>query len=135
MKSFFLTSMILILAPTLIFLPVYALLIYTSVTNVKDYSADIQGQWNAYQYYYENKLIGCNSDVWMSVTIDDKSITVDGTVLPQAESDYTWINGTSLKYEANGETFTFLLTFDSNNNLKIVVEGTPYIIMLRKSEG
>ena len=134
MKNFFLTTIILILAPLLIFVPVYILLIYTANTNVKDYSDDILGRWSAYQYYYENQRVACNADIWMSMEIDDKTIVVDGTILPQAESDYTWGSNASINYNASGTACTFLISFDSNGNLKIIVDGTSYIILLRKSE-
>lgn len=135
MKSFLLKTLILILVPTIIFVPVYAILISASITNSKDYSEIVQGQWNVFQYYYENQRIACNADIWMTVKFDDKSIVVDGTVLPKTETEVTWISSSSLKYDVDGETYTFLLSFDSNDNLKIVVDGTSYIILLRKSEG
>lgn len=133
MKNFLLTTLVLVLVPTIIFVPVYALLIYNFKVNVKDYFNDVQGRWNALQYYYENQRVACDEDVWMLITFDEDAILVDGTILPEIESTCIW-NGSSLSYEVDGATTTFLLSFDSNNNLKIVVDDTPYIIILRKSE-
>ena len=135
MKKILLTSLILVLVPTLVFLPVYIFLIHTAVFGAKDYSEDIQGKWSAFQYYYESERVACNDENYMSITFDGDTIAVDGTVLPEVETEFTWNGGASLSYDAGGESFTYLLSFDNNNNLKIIVDGTSYIILLRRSEG
>ena len=135
MKRFLLTSLILILVPTMLFLPVYLYLVVYSIENAQDYSDDVQGEWSAFQYYYESQRVACNDEKYMSITFEDNTITIEGTVLPETETGFTWQGGTSLTYTADGTTYTYLISFDSNNNLKIVVDGTSYIIMLRRSGG
>lgn len=132
MKRFLLTTAILIAIPTLIFIPSYAIMIYSATVNAKDYSEDILGQWTAIQYYYDNQLTVCNDQVGMSVTFDGSTIVVEGNVLPQTRSSYAMESGTSLSYQVDGETYTFLLSFDSFGHLVAIVDGTPYIIFLRK---
>lgn len=133
MKKIFITTLVLILVPTLIFVPVYALLIYTYTTNIKDYSDDVLGRWDAYQYYYDNERVACNENTWMSIDIGNDYIIIDGTILPKTDSTYSWSSGTSFNFDTNGETTTFFLSFDAQNNLKIIVDDSNYIIMLRKN--
>ena len=133
-KSLIITSLILILVPSLIFLPVYFYLVHTSTVNAKDYRDDLQGSWSAFQYYHESERVACNDEEYMRINIDGETITVEGTVLPETTSHITWDSGTSFTYEtAEGESFTYLLSFDSGSNLKIIVDGTSYIILLRRS--
>ena len=135
MKKVLITSAILILVPTLIFLPVYLYLYFTSVANAHDYMDDVRGQWSAIQYYHGKDRVACNDESYMNITFEDDRIAVDGTVLPEADTDCIWESGTTLSYEVNGEKFTYLISFDNNNNLKIIVDGTSYIILLRRSGG
>jgi len=135
MKKLVLTSLILILVPTLLFLPAYGYLIYTANTNAHDYKEDVQGQWEAIQYYYGKDRVACKDDIWMKITFDEDTIVIDGTVLPATESKLFWESGTSLSFEANGEKMLYLLSFDAQNNLKIIIDGTPYIIVLRRIGG
>ena len=132
MKRLLLTTVILIAIPTLVFIPSYAILAYNVKVNAKDYSEDIKGQWTANQFYYDNQLTVCNDEVGMNVTFDGETIVVEGNILPHASSKYEMLNGTSLSYEADGVTYTYLLSFDTFNNLVVIVDGTPYIIFLRK---
>ena len=132
MKRFFLTSLILILVPTLLFLPLYCYLLYTSVVEAEDYSEVVEGKWDAFQYYYGNERVVCKDETYLSITFAGDTITVEGTVLPEYKGAFTWDGGTSLSYEVGGESYVYLLSFDTNNNLKIIVDDTPYIILLRK---
>lgn len=133
-KNLIITSLITILVPSLIFLPVYFYLVYTSAANAKDYSDELQGSWSAFQYYHESQRVACNDEEYMHINIEGDTITVEGTVLPETASAITWNSGTSFTYRtAEGESFTYLLSFDSANNLKIIVDGTSYIILLRRS--
>ncbi len=135
MKKILLTSIILILVPTLIFLPAYIFLIHTTAANAKDYSEDIQGQWEAIQYYHENERVACKDGIWITITFEGNRIKIDGTVLEKTEAEFTWEGGTALSFEAQGEKVMYLLSFDNNGNLKIVIDNTPYIIILRSSGG
>ena len=135
MKKLVLTSLILILVPTLFFTPVYIHLIVSSLENVHDFTEDVQGGWTAIQYYHGSERVACNEEHHISISFEGDVITVSGNVLPESRTAFSWIDGTTLTYEVNGETFTYLLSFDANNYLKIIVDGTSYIILLRRSEG
>ena len=134
-KRIILTSLILVLVPTLLFTPFYIYLISFSLDNTRDFSEDIQGQWTAIQYYHGSERVACNENNHISLSFDEGIITVSGNVLPETKTAFSWVDGTTLTYETGGEQFTYLLSFDANDHLKIIVDGTPYIILLRKSEG
>ncbi len=132
-KKIILTTLILILVPTVIFAPVFGLLIYTATNNAKNYVDEVMGNWTAIQYYYEKERIVCNEDNFINVNFGDETIAIEGTVLKEVETTFTKESGTMLSYEVEGEKYTFILSFDVNNNLKIVIDGTSYIILLRRS--
>ena len=135
MKKILFTSLIIVVVSCVIFVPVYLLLIHTASTNVVDYSADIQGKWNAYQYYYDKDRVVCNDEIWMTLEIVDDEITIKGTVLQEVNCNFNWLNGTSLSYSFGEENTTFYLSIDENDNLKITIAEDSYIILLRRAEG
>lgn len=57
MKKILFASIILVLIPTIIFVPIYALMFHTANSNVKNYTEDIIGNWEAFQYYYESERV------------------------------------------------------------------------------
>lgn len=134
-KKIILTSLIIILIPFILFLPPYVALIYSTTVNSVDYSADIPGKWDAYQYYYESQRIACNEETWMSLTVENNKLTLEGTVLPETECEFKWLSGTSISYESNEKINVFHLSIDEKGNLKLVTENDGYVIMLRKSKG
>lgn len=134
-KKILLTSLMLILVPALMFVPMYAVMIYTANTGLEDYSDDVLGQWDAFQYYYENERFVCGDGNNMCITITEENICIDGTVLSPVDTTYSWISGTALSYEADGQSVTLFLSFDTRNNLKINVGDSSYIILLRKNAG
>lgn len=135
MKRLLLTSLVLVLISALLFAPVYGLLIYTVNNNAVDYSGEVGGSWKVFQYYKGNERVVCNEEVYMNLTLTEDTILVEGTVLPEVDTSYTWNNGTSFSYECEGSTMTFFLSFDTNNNLKITTSDSEYILLLRRQEG
>lgn len=135
MKRILLTSLVLVLISALLFAPVYGLLIYTVNNNAVDYSGEVGGSWKVFQYYKGNERVVCNEEVYMNLTLTEDNILVEGTVLPEVDTSYTWNTGTSFSYECEGSTMTFFLSFDTNNNLKITTSDSGYILLLRRQEG
>ena len=135
MKRILLTSLVLVLISALLFAPVYGLLIYTVNNNAVDYSGEVGGSWKVFQYYKGNERVVCNEEVYMNLTLTEDNILVEGTVLPEVDTSYTWNNGTSFSYECEGSTMTFFLSFDTNNNPKITTSDSGYILLLRRQEG
>ena len=135
MKRILLTSLVLVLISVLLFAPVYGMLIYTVNHNAVDYSSEVGGNWKVFQYYKGNERVVCNEEIYMNLTLTEDKILVEGTILPEANTFYSWNNGTSLSYECEGSTMTFFLSFDNNNNLKITTSDSGYILLLRREEG
>ncbi|MBO5867824.1 MAG: hypothetical protein J6Q54_02815 [Oscillospiraceae bacterium] len=135
MKRVILTTLIILIVPCLMFLPIYGYLIYTANVNAKDYRQEIQGDWETIQYYYEGQRVACNEESWMHLTFGEDTLSVRGTVLPETDTACTWESGCAVSYEQDGEKVSFLLSNDAHNNLKIIVDGTSYIILLRRSGG
>ena len=134
MKKILLSSIILILVPTIIFVPIYALMFYTANSNVKDYTDDVIGDWEAFQYYYEKERFVCDETNNLTIKISNQEINILGSVLANTKTSYTWKSGTALSYEVDGDVVTMYFSFDDKNNLEVKMEGTSYIILLRRSE-
>lgn len=134
MKKILLASIILVLVPTIIFVPVYALMFYTANSNVKDYTDEVIGNWEAFQYYYGTERVVCDETNNLILEITDNTIKVSGTILVNTKTTYTWKGGTALSYEVDGDVVTMYLSFDSKDNLQVKIEDASYTILLRKSE-
>lgn len=135
MKRILFTSLIIVIVSCVIVTPVYLLLIHTVSNNSTDYSADIQGKWNAFQYYNDKERVACNEEIWMTLEINDDELTINGTVLEEVKCNFNWLSGTSLSYTTGEDDTIYYLSIDDNNNLKITIADTSYIILLRKAEG
>ena len=133
MKRILSTSLIIVLVSALIYAPVYIYLIYTVSANQVDYTSVMQGKWNVYQYYHEKDRVACDDENWMTLEIDGEQLKIEGNVLPETECSFTWLNGNSISFDADGKNTIFYLSFDANNNLKINVAETTYVLMLRKA--
>lgn len=103
-------------------------------TNVKDYTDDVIGNWEAFQYYYEAERFVCDETKNLKFEISNRSIKVSGSILANIETSYTWKGGTALSYEVDDNIVTLYLSFDSKDNLQIKIEDTSYIILLRRNE-
>ncbi len=134
MKKILLTSLVLILIPALMFAPVLALLIYSTDAYAVDYADKVRGKWEVFQYYKGSERVACNDKTYMMLTLAEDSIIVEGTILEEVNTSYTWNSGASLSYESKGKTVTFFFSFDAQGNLKISVEKSDYILLLRRGE-
>lgn len=134
MKKILFASIILVLIPTIIFVPIYALMFHTANSNVKNYTEDIIGNWEAFQYYYESERVVCDDNNNLTLEVTDQTILVSGSILKNTDTHYIWKSGTALSYDVEGDTVTMYLSFDAKGNLQIKIEDTSYIILLRKSE-
>ena len=74
MKKIVLSSIVIVLIPTLVFLPIYALMVHTANTGLEDYSDDIPGKWRAFQYYYESERYVCDEEHSMQMQLTGNSI-------------------------------------------------------------
>lgn len=135
MKRILLTSVLVVLIPTLMFVPLYGLLIHTAQTSLADYRSEVIGSWEAIQYYENKQRVACDEDKNIQITFTEDQIQIDGTVLPRTDSDIEWKSGTSLFVTLDGERTVLYLGFDNFNNLKITVGADGIIVLLRRIGG
>lgn len=135
MKKILWTSLLVVLIPTLMFAPLYGLLIHTTQTSLSDYRSDVIGSWEAIQYYENKQRIACDDTHNMQITFDDDHILIEGTILPRTDSEIEWKSGTSLFVNLDGSQTVFYLGFDNFNNLKVTVGADGIIVLLRRSGG
>lgn len=135
MKKILWTSLLLVLIPTLMFAPLYGLLIHTAQTSLADYRSEVTGSWEAIQYYENKQRVPCDEEKQMQITFMEDRIRINGTILPQTESAIEWKSGTSLFMTLDGEQTVLYLGFDNFNNLKITVGADGIIVLLRRSGG
>ena len=136
-KKLAIASLILLLAPTLVFVPLYALMINAKNTNVRDYENKVVGSWEAFQYYRGSGRVVCDETDFMSITFDEGTLTVGGTVLPEFEGPYSWRGGAAVTYGANGQGDDFetlYVSFDSRDNLRLETGDGAFIVLLRRVE-
>lgn len=135
MKKILWTSLLLVLIPTLMFAPLYGLLIHTAQTSLADYRSEVLGSWEAIQYYENKQRFACDEENNIQITFTEDHIQIDGTILPQTDSDIEWKSGTSLFVTLDGQKTVLYLGFDNFNNLKITVGADGIIVLLRRSGG
>ena len=135
MKRILWTSVLVVLIPTLMFAPLYVLLISTAQTSLADYRSEVIGSWAAIQYYENKQRIPCDEDQNIYVTFGDDRIQINGTVLPETDSAIEWKSGTSLFATLDAEQTVLYLGFVNFNNLKITVGADGIIVLLRRIGG
>ena len=135
MKKIIATTLILIIVPIILFVPIYVFMSHSAADNAKDYSNEILGNWEAFQYYQGTERYVCNDTNNMLLEITADQLIVSGTVLPQSETSYQWYNGTAISFNRDGKDIIFYFSLDGKGILKLTVADSSYIILLRKSEG
>ena len=135
MKKIITTTIILIIVPVILFVPIYVFMSHSASVNAKDYSNEILGSWEAFQYYQGTERYVCDDANNMLLEITADQLIVSGTVLPQSETSYQWYNGTSISFNRDGKDIVFYFSLDEKGILKLTVADSSHIILLRKSEG
>ena len=108
---------------------------HSASVNAKDYSNEVLGKWEAFQYYQGTERYVCNDTNNMLLEITTDELIVSGTVLPQSKTSYQWHNGTSISFNRDGKNIIFYFSLDEKGVLKLTVADNSYIILLRRSEG
>lgn len=137
MKKLLYTSIVIILVPSLIFIPLCIVISMNAEKNMVDYSKDIMGTWNAFQYYAGKDLIVCDSENSLTLTFDGESISVSGndTILTNIDNcEYKWNGPVTVTYSIDNKTIELFISFNSHGNLQVKTSDGEYTILLRKSE-
>lgn len=134
MKRIVTTTLILIIVPIILFVPIYFFMSHSASVNAKDYSNEIIGNWEAFQYYQGSERYVCDDTNNMLLGITADQLIVSGTVLPKSKTTYQWYTGTAVSFNRNGENIIFYFSLDAKGVLKLTVDDNSYIILLRRSE-
>ncbi len=137
MKKLAITTILLILIPTLLMAPLYLWMSKSASEHVIDYTQDVIGTWNASQYYAGKELIVCDEEHALGMIIESDTITVTGseTVLENVnEKPYIWKSKVSISYEDSNKTVNLTVSFNARGNLQLKTEDGQYTILLKKAE-
>ncbi|MSC86285.1 hypothetical protein GKG40_20710 [Eubacterium sp. BIOML-A1] len=135
MKKIAITSIILIIIPALLFVPLYIIISITAAHNDIDYSRDVIGTWEAFQYYEDSKMFVCDDEnaLVLDLTVDSLSVIGTGTILKNVDSiDYKWTSGVSISYQSDMSETILFVSFNSRGNLQIKTEDGSKTILLRR---
>ena len=137
MKKMAVTSVVLIVIPTLLFIPLCILLSNSAAHNNVDYSKDVLGTWEAFQYYADSERFVCDEENALTIIFDANSLSVlgTGTILDSVDSiDYTWTSGVSLSYTFGKSVTRIYISFNTRGNMQIKTDDGKYTILLRRAE-
>lgn len=131
-KKTVMSSLIIIIIPTILFGLVYSIMLFTVNNDATNYRNEIQGVWSGVQYYLNGEKQACNEIDSIYMKFTDNEICISGTVLPEGTYDYTWSGGKTIFMTVNDEEIMFSLSINSQKQLKINIDEWKYIITLQK---
>lgn len=134
MKKIIITSLLILLVPSVLFFPIYFLMMH-EIHNAEDNVGELYGQWQAFQYYAGADRVVCDEEHTITVTLDADHLSIEGSVLPAVSADCEWEGQRMIRYEQAGGEAQLFLTLDDEGRLKITTEDPVYTILLRRSEG
>lgn len=137
MKKLAFTSIVLVIIPTLLFIPLCILISNSAAHNNVDYSQDVLGTWEAFQYYADSEMFVCDKENALTVVFDADSLSVlgTGTILNRVDSiGYTWTSGVSLSYTFGESETRIFVSFNTRGNMQIKTDDGKYTILLRRAE-
>lgn len=137
MKKLVFTSIVLIVIPTLLFIPLCILISYSATHNNVDYSQDVLGTWEAFQYYADSEMFVCDDENALTIVFDVDSLSVLGTetILNRADNtDYIWTSSVSISYTLGESKTRIFISFNTRGNMQIKTEDGRYTILLRRTE-
>ncbi len=133
-KKLILSSLIIVLVPTVLFVIVYSWLSVVTAHYRVDYSGNVVGEWTAIQYYAGKEKIVCDEEHTVFVNITEDTISICGDGVPSLDGNYTWKTGEVMETIYQGETVLIRVSFDSNNNLKLKFDNPDFTFLLTVQE-
>ena len=132
-KKIILSVLALVVIPTIIFLPVYALMAHTIHNDLENFQDVVIGEWEGIQFYHNKERFVCDDENRITIIFNDDEMVINGSVLSEGTYPYTWTSPTSLSIDYEGNSRLFVFSHTSNGNLQIAVEGLDYTLVLRSS--
>ena len=131
-KKVFLSSLIIIIVPSLLFLLLYSYM-WFSVKNLDDtYKEDILASWKATQYYEDNQLIACNDEKEIIFIFEKDKVTIKGNVIENNTYNYRWKGRNTIVLVSTQEEIEVTISMENKDELKLSVNQWNYIITLEK---
>jgi len=132
-KKVFLSSLVMIAVPTVLFFCLYGLIYYGAKTDQTDYSEDILGTWVGIQYYRGEKKTVCGDSHPVAVTFTEDTVAIEAEEFPLDAAAYAW-RGRSLVLTADGAETVISVSFDSQNYLKLSIPDWNLTLTLRPEQ-
>lgn len=131
-KKIVITSLILVLIPSILFSILYGIMSYVIYHGGEDYSEKSIGNWKAIQYISEKQLYPCNEERSFSLEIKENKMVISGNLLKPGEYDYKWDTGSIAKINYGDEKLIFVVSINSIDQMKITINSMNYIITLER---
>lgn len=133
-KKILITSLILVIVPTILFSILYGIMVNVIYNSGEDYSQEVIGEWAGVQYLKNKQLTACNDDECITLTFDKDYIYVDGTILEPGNYSYKWDTGSIARVKYKNEDTIFVISINSIGQMKVTINSMDYIITLSKAD-
>ena len=134
-KKILITSLILIIVPTILFSVLYGIMVNVIYNSGEDYSQEVIGQWSGVQYLKSKQLILLGEEEYLDLTFDEEYIYIDGTILESGKYPYQWDTGSIARVQYKDQDHIFVISINSIGQMKIAINSMDYIITLGKADG
>lgn len=134
-KKILITSLILIIVPTILFSVLYGIMVNVIYNSGEDYSQEVIGQWSGVQYLKSKQLIPLGEEEYLDLTFEEEYIYIDGTILESGKYPYQWDTGSIARVQYKDQDHIFVISINSIGQMKIAINSMDYIITLGKADG
>lgn len=132
-KKILISILALIVIPTAIFLPVYALMAHTVHNDLENFQDTIIGDWEGIQFYHNNERFVCDDDTQIALSFSDGKLEIKGNILTEGIYPYNWAGASSMRIDYEGTSTLLIFSHASSGYLQIAVDGLDYKLIFRPS--
>lgn len=133
-KKILITSLVLVIVPTILFSILYGVMVNVIYNSGEDYSQEVIGEWTGTQYLKNKQLTACDDDECISLIFDEDYIYVDGTILEPGNYSYKWDTGSIARVKYKNEDTIFVISINSIGQMKVIINSMDYIITLSEAD-
>lgn len=131
-KKIVITSLILVIVPSILFSILYGVMTHVIYNSGEDCSEAVLGEWAGIQYLTDKQLNMCDDDTAIGVTFEENCLVITGNLLEPGTYDYSWDTGSIARVKYNNEDCIFVLSVNSIGQLKMTINSMDYIITFNK---
>ena len=133
-KKIVITSLILILVPSVLFSVLYGFMSYVIYHSGEDYSEQVIGEWVGIQYLDNKQKIAFDESNYIILNFDKDTLHIEGTLLEAGDYNYKWDTGSIARVTYNNKDCIFVISINSLQQLKVTINAYDYIITLTRAE-